>query len=36
MPSFVDLMYSYELNEFNGRESLQLRVRDLKAAGTQD
>lgn len=36
MPSFVDLMYTFELNEFNGRESLQLRVKDLRPAGTQD
>ena len=36
MPPLVDLMYSYELNEFNGRESLQLRVKDLKPSGTQD
>ena len=36
IPPSVDLMYSYELNEFNGRESLQLRVKDLKPAGTPD
>jgi single-stranded-DNA-specific exonuclease len=36
MPPFVDLMYSYELNEFNGREYLQLRVKDIKPSGKQD
>jgi single-stranded-DNA-specific exonuclease len=36
MPSQIDLMYSFELNEFNGRKSLQLNVRDLKPAGTPD
>lgn len=36
MPSYIDLMYSFEKNEYNGRESLQLRVKDLKAAGTPD
>ena len=33
MPTRVDLLYSFELNEFNGRKSLQLNVRDLKPAG---
>ncbi|MCE1254651.1 MAG: single-stranded-DNA-specific exonuclease RecJ [Anaerolineae bacterium] len=32
MPEYVDLMYAYERNVFQGRESLQLNVRDLKAA----
>jgi single-stranded-DNA-specific exonuclease len=36
MPPFIDLLYSYELNEFNGREYLQLKVKDLKPAGTPD
>lgn len=30
MPLFVDLMYSFEKNEFNGKESLQLKVKDIK------
>ncbi len=30
LPHRVDLMYNFELNEFNGRTSLQLNVRDLK------
>jgi single-stranded-DNA-specific exonuclease len=36
MPGRVDLMYTFELNEFNGRETLQLNVRDLKPAGEPD
>jgi single-stranded-DNA-specific exonuclease len=36
MPPLIDLMYYFEVNEFNGRSSLQLNVRDLKPAGTQD
>ena len=30
LPSRVDLLYAFELNEFNGRASLQLNVRDIK------
>ncbi len=30
IPDRIDLMYTFELNEFNGRESLQLKVRDMK------
>jgi single-stranded-DNA-specific exonuclease len=30
MPLFVDLMYTFEKNEFNGKENLQLKVKDLK------
>jgi single-stranded-DNA-specific exonuclease len=33
LPSKVDLMYNFELNEYNGRVTLQLNVRDLKPAG---
>jgi single-stranded-DNA-specific exonuclease len=36
MPACIDLAYSFEKNEYNGRESLQLRVKDLKAAGSPD
>ncbi len=34
--SKVDVMYSFEKNEFNGRESLQLNLKDVKRAGTPD
>src|SRR5215208_5196162 len=32
----VDVMYRFEVNEFNGRKSLQLNLRDVKAAGIPD
>jgi len=36
LPAHIDLLYSFELNEYNGRKQLQLNVRDLKPAGTID
>ena len=36
MPPAIDILYSYETNEYNGRTSLQLNVRDLKPAGQMD
>jgi len=33
MPSRIDLLYAFELNEYNGRAALQLNVRDIQAAG---
>jgi single-stranded-DNA-specific exonuclease len=36
MPPKVDLMYTFELNEYNGRQSFQLNVRDLKASGSPE
>lgn len=36
MPQAVDILYTFEKNEYNGRHSLQLNVRDLKPSGTQD
>jgi single-stranded-DNA-specific exonuclease len=32
LPLAVDLLYRFEANEFNGRSTLQLNVRDLKAS----
>jgi single-stranded-DNA-specific exonuclease len=32
MPKMVDLLYRFEANEFNGRRTLQLNVRDLKVS----
>jgi single-stranded-DNA-specific exonuclease len=32
-PPLVDLMYTFELNEFNGQVSLQLNVKDIRATG---
>lgn len=36
MPLFVDLMYTFEKNEFNGKENLQLKIRDIKASHAED
>jgi single-stranded-DNA-specific exonuclease len=33
LPPRVDVMYSFEANEYNGRTSLQLNLKDVKAAG---
>ncbi|HPH94256.1 MAG TPA: single-stranded-DNA-specific exonuclease RecJ [Anaerolineaceae bacterium] len=32
-PEWVDLIYALEINEFNGRRSIQLNVRDLRPSG---
>ncbi len=34
--SKVDAMYTFETNEFNGRVSLQLNLKDVKRTGTSD
>lgn len=34
LPRALDLVYTFEMNEFNGRSMLQLNVKDLKPAGT--
>jgi single-stranded-DNA-specific exonuclease len=36
MPATIDILYSYEVNEYNGRTNLQLNVRDLRPAGLRD
>ncbi len=36
LPKQIDLMYYYELNEYNGRQTLQLKVIDFKPAGASD
>jgi len=36
LPKRVDLMYHFEANEYNGRTSLQLNLKDVKAAGIPD
>lgn len=36
MPKRVDVAYTFELNEFKGRSSLQLNIHDLKPAGHPD
>lgn len=32
LPPLIDLMYTFELNEFNGQVSLQLNIRDIRAS----
>ncbi len=36
LPSRADLLFTYEVNEYNGRVGYQLNLKDLKAAGTVD
>jgi single-stranded-DNA-specific exonuclease len=36
LPSHVDVLYHLELNEYNGRRSLQLNLKDVKPAGLPD
>jgi len=36
LPLRVDLLYTFESNEFNGRTSLQLNLKDAKPAGCPD
>jgi single-stranded-DNA-specific exonuclease len=36
MPARVDVMYTLEANEWNGRTTLQLNLKDVKAAGIPD
>jgi len=32
LPPLIDIMYTFELNEFNGQVSLQLNVKDIRAS----
>jgi single-stranded-DNA-specific exonuclease len=36
LPPRVDVPYHFEANEYNGRTSLQLNLKDVKPAGTPD
>lgn len=36
LPSRIDLLYTFEINEYFDRVSLQLNVRDIKPTGTPD
>ena len=36
MPSRIDILYTFEMNEYNGRKSLQLNIRDMKPTGETD
>ncbi|MEZ0396930.1 MAG: single-stranded-DNA-specific exonuclease RecJ [Anaerolineales bacterium] len=36
LPARLDLLYTFEMNEYNGRASLQLNLKDVKPAGEAD
>jgi len=36
LPELVDIMFSYEINEYNGRANYQLNLKDVKPAGAPD
>ncbi len=36
LPPLADVLYTFEANEYNGRTSLQLNLKDIKAAGVPD
>lgn len=36
LPPRVDILYTFESNEYNGRTSLQLNLKDIKPAGVPD
>lgn len=36
LPPMVDVLYTFEANEYNGRTSLQLNLKDIKPAGMSD
>lgn len=36
LPTNIDVLYRFEVNEYNGRTSLQLNLKDLKPAGVPD
>lgn len=36
VPGKIDILYSFEENEYNGRSSLQLNVKDFRPAGKED
>ena len=36
LPPYIDVLYRFEANEFNGRRTLQLNLKDVKPAGVPD
>ena len=36
LPPYIDVLYRFEANEFNGRRTLQLNLKDVKATGLPD
>jgi single-stranded-DNA-specific exonuclease len=35
MPDLIDIAYRFEINTYNGRSTLQLNIKDIKAAGAE-
>ena len=35
LPDYVDIAYTFEINEFNGRSTIQLNVRDIQPSASQ-
>ena len=36
LPEYIDVMFTYEINEYNGRINYQLNLKDVKASGIPD
>ena len=36
LPTLVDVVFTFEANEYNGRTNLQLNLKDIKPAGVPD
>ena len=36
LPPYIDVLYRFDANEFTGRRTLQLNLKDLKPAGLSD
>ena len=36
LPTYIDVLYRFEANEYNGRRTLQLNLKDVKPAGLPD
>jgi len=36
LPTYIDLIYTFELNEYNGRKNLQLNIRDIRPSEKSD
>jgi hypothetical protein len=36
LPEYIDIMFIYEINEYNGQINYQLNLKDVKASGVPD
>lgn len=36
LPEYIDIMFIYEINDYNGRINYQLNLKDVKTAGVPD